>query len=58
MKTYTSLTVHRSNRCLFSVYPTANDFLYFPDQIFDDGLDTWGVPQIYLFSKNMNVIIT
>jgi LmbE family N-acetylglucosaminyl deacetylase len=37
------------------VYPTANDFLYFPDQIFDDGLDTWGVPQIYLFSFNYNV---
>jgi LmbE family N-acetylglucosaminyl deacetylase len=46
---------HRDHRAsgqiaLDVAYPTARDFLYFPEQFFEEHLEPWDVEQVYLFS--------
>lgn len=37
-----------------SVYPTAADFLFFPEQ-WKSGIRPWGVPQVWLFSWHYDI---
>jgi LmbE family N-acetylglucosaminyl deacetylase len=37
-----------------TAYPTARDWLFFPEQILEDGLDVWKVAQVWLFSWEMD----